>query len=215
MRKGKLMDQNQYIRGLFVKEDEYFASISTALSELQLPLISVPPEVGKVLTLLVKMSQATKVLEVGTLAGYSTICLMRGLNETGHCTTIELKEEHAQLASQYIAQAGFADRVSILIGDASNQLASLIEEQEQFDFFFIDADKVNYPIYLQQILQLAVPGAIIVFDNLFLGGRVLDTSDQNPAPVAVRQVTEMLANHPRLESMLLPIGDGLGVAIVR
>lgn len=209
------MDQITYIRDLFVKEDELLSSISTKLMELELPLISVPPEVGKVLTMLVKMTRATRVLEVGTLAGYSTICLMRGLNDTGHCTTIELKESHAQIARQHIEQAGFADRVSILIGDASEQLATLIKAREQFDFFFLDADKVNYPTYLDQVIQLSTPGALIVLDNLLLGGRVLDSSDQNPAPVAVRKVTEMLANHPRLESILLPIGDGVGVAIVQ
>lgn len=209
------MDQITYIRDLFVKEDELLSSISTKLMELELPLISVPPEVGKVLTMLVKMTRATRVLEVGTLAGYSTICLMRGLNDTGHCTTIELKESHAQIARQHIEQAGFADRVSILIGDASEQLATLIKAREQFDFFFLDADKVNYPTYFDQVIQLSTPGALIVLDNLLLGGRVLDSSDQNPAPVAVRKVTEMLANHPRLESILLPIGDGVGVAIVQ
>ncbi|WP_028775369.1 O-methyltransferase [Shimazuella kribbensis] len=209
------MDKTNYIRDLFGEEDKILASISPRLEELGLPLISVPPEVGKWLTMLVRMTGATKILEVGTLAGYSTICLVRGLNQTGHCTTIELKEEHTKLAREHLAKAGFLDRVTTLVGDASVQLAKFIQEDKKFDFFFLDADKVNYPTYLEQVIQLALPGAVIVLDNLLLGGRVLDVNDSHPAPTAVRKVTDLLVNHSRLESILLPLGDGVGVAIVR
>jgi caffeoyl-CoA O-methyltransferase len=209
------MDQTNYIRDLFVKEDEVLASIQPRLSTLGLPLISVPPEVGKWLTMLVRMTGAKQILEVGTLAGYSTICLVRGLNQNGHCTTIELKEEHAALAKEHFAKAGKSNCVTTLIGNASEQLARLIQEEKRFDFFFLDADKVNAPTYLEQVIQLAVPGAVIVLDNLLLGGRVLDEKDQHPAPTAVRKVNKLLASHSRLESILLPFGDGVGVAIVQ
>lgn len=209
------MDYSTYIRTLFVKEDDILASIAPRLTTLGLPLISVPSEVGKWLTLLVKISSAKQVLEIGTLAGYSTICITRGLRINGHCTTIELKEEHAKLAQEHLQLAGLMDQVTILIGDALDQLNRLQQAGKKFDFFFLDADKVNYPTYLDQILQLAEPGAVIALDNLLLGGRVLDKTDQNPAPTAVRKVTNMLADDPRLESILLPIGDGLGVARVR
>jgi caffeoyl-CoA O-methyltransferase len=209
------MDPINYIRDLFIEEDEVLASIDTRLSSLGLPLISVPSEVGKWLTMMVRMAGAKQILEVGTLAGYSTICLVRGLNEYGHCTTIELKEEHAKLAKEHLEKAGYLDYVTTLVGDASEQLAKLIQEDKKFDFIFLDADKVNYPIYLEQVIQLSSPGTVIVLDNLLLGGRVLDEDDQHPAPTAVRKVTKMLANYSRLESILLPIGDGIGVAIVR
>jgi predicted O-methyltransferase YrrM len=209
------MENTKYIRDLFGKEDEILASIQPRLKKLGLPLISVSPEVGKWLTMLVRMTGATKILEVGTLAGYSTICLVKGLNETGHCTTIDLKEEHTNLAREYLAKAGYLDRVTTLVGNASDLLAKFIQEDKKFDFFFLDADKVNYPTYLEQVIQLALPGAVIVLDNLLLGGRVLDMSDQHPAPTAVRKVTDMLASHSRLESILLPLGDGVGVAIVQ
>jgi caffeoyl-CoA O-methyltransferase len=209
------MDPINYIRDLFIEEDEVLASIDTRLSSLGLPLISVPSEVGKWLTMMVRMAGAKQILEVGTLAGYSTICLVRGLNEYGHCTTIELKEEHAELAKEHLEKAGYLDYVTTLVGDASEQLAKLIQEDKKFDFIFLDADKVNYPIYLEQVIQLSSPGTVIVLDNLLLGGRVLDEDDQHPAPTAVRKVTKMLANYSRLESILLPIGDGIGVAIVR
>jgi len=209
------MDPINYIRDLFVEEDDVLASIDSRLSSLGLPLISVPSEVGKWLTMMVRMTGAKQILEVGTLAGYSTICLIRGLNEYGHCTTIELKEEHAKLAREHLDKAGYLDCVTTLVGDASEQLANLIQEDKKFDFIFLDADKVNYPTYLEQVIQLSSPRTVIVIDNLLLGGRVLDEEDRHPAPTAVRKVTQMLASHSRLESILLPIGDGIGVAIVR
>jgi predicted O-methyltransferase YrrM len=209
------MNYTNYIQHLFVEEDEVLSSIDSRLRSLGLPLISVPPEVGKWLTMMVKMTDAKQILEVGTLAGYSTICLSRGLKDDGHCTTIELKEEHANLAREHLAKLHYLDKVTILIGDALEQLAKLVQENKKYDFFFLDADKVNYPTYVELVIQLASPGAVIVLDNLFLGGRILDKNDQHPAPTAVRKVTDMLANHARLESMILPLGDGVGVAIVQ
>jgi caffeoyl-CoA O-methyltransferase len=209
------MDYTTYIRKLFVHEDKILSAIGPRLSALGLPLISVTPEVGQLLTLLVKMTNAKKILEVGTLAGYSTICLIRGLGEDGQCTTIELKEEHAQLAREHFLLAGLNNQVNILVGDASQQLANLNQIGEKFDFIFLDADKVNYPIYLEQVIQLAKSGTVIALDNLLLGDRILDPNDQHPAPVAIRKVNQMLADDPRLESILLPIGDGLGVVRVK
>jgi predicted O-methyltransferase YrrM len=209
------MDQIKYIRDLFVAEDEVLASISPRLSALGLPLISVSSEVGKWLTMLVRLTGSKQILEVGTLAGYSTICLVRGLNENGHCTTIELKDEHAKLAREHFNAAGYTKCITSLVGDASKVLERLIQEKKKYDFIFLDADKVNYPTYFQQVLQLSSSGTVIVLDNMLLGGRVLNEEDQHPAPTAVRKVTNMLANDSRLESMLLPVGDGIGVAIVR
>lgn len=209
------MDQIKYIRDLFVDEDDILASIDTRLSALGLPLISVSSEVGKWLTMMVRMTGAKQILEVGTFAGYSTICLVRGLNENGHCTTIELKEEHAKLAREHFDEAGYSNCITTLVGDASKQLECLIQEDKKFDFIFLDADKVNSPTYLELVIQLSSLGTVIVIDNLLLRGRVLDEKDQHPAPTAVRKVTKTLADHSHLESMLLPIGDGIGVAIVR
>ncbi len=209
------MDYSTYIRDLFVKEDKVLSAISPRLADLGLPLISVPPEVGRLLTLLVKMTRTKKILEIGTLAGYSTICLARGLPANGQCTTIELKEEHANLAKEHFRLAEIECPIQVLVGDAVDHLSQLQQAGEKFDFFFLDADKVNYPNYLEYVMQLALPGAVIALDNLLLGGRVLDEDDQHPAPTAVRQVTQMLANDSRLESMILPIGDGLGIARVR
>ena len=210
-----MMEKTEYIRKLFVKEDEVLASIDKKLAKRGLPLISVPKEVGYTLYWLVRLVQPKRILEIGTLGGYSTIWLARALPEQGKLISIERKEEHRRLALENIIEAGLSSKVEIVIGNASDVLQMLLKKEERFDFFFIDADKVNYVEYLEKAIQLAQPGAVIAMDNLFLSGRIWDDNDQNPAPQAVRKVNQKLASDPRLESLLLPIGDGLGLARVK
>lgn len=208
--------EQSYIQELYVQEDEVLRSITPGLTERGLPLISVPPEVGKAIYLLAKISGAKRALEIGLLGGYSTIWLTRGLVEGGQVVSLELKEEHAKFARQNLSQAGLLEQVTIYVGDALKSLDALIEKEEKFDFFVIDADKVNYPVYIDKVIQLANPGAVLSCDNLFFNGRIFDKKDaMNPAPAAVRKVNEILSSHPRLESILFPIGDGLGVARVK
>jgi predicted O-methyltransferase YrrM len=209
------MTANDYIRSLFVKEDEVQKSIEQGLTERNMPQISVPPEVGQTLYLLAKISGAKKILEIGALGGYSSIWLAKALPLDGKLISLELKQEHADFAIENIQKAGLDQKVSLLVGDASEILDRLEKNGEKFDFFFIDADKLNFVHYVEKAIQLSEPGAIITLDNLLLGGRILDEADQNPAPTAVRQVNQMIAQDPRLESMLLTIGDGLGIARVK
>ncbi|RAL25906.1 O-methyltransferase [Thermoflavimicrobium daqui] len=209
------MTANDYIRSLFVKEDEVQKSIEQGLTERNMPQISVPPEVGQTLYLLAKISGAKKILEIGALGGYSSIWLAKALPLDGKLISLELKQEHADFAIENIQKAGLDQKVSLLVGDASEILDRLEKNGEKFDFFFIDADKLNFVHYVEKAIQLSKPGAIITLDNLLLGGRILDEADQNPAPTAVRQVNQMIAQDPRLESMLLTIGDGLGIARVK
>jgi predicted O-methyltransferase YrrM len=203
-----------YLRNLFVDELPGQRKIAERLAEHGLPLISVPGEIGKLLYLLVKMSGAKRVLEIGALAGYSTTWLARALPENGKVLSIELKEEHVQLAAQAVKECGLDGKVSFLTGDAKIHLQNLIDQNEQFDFFFIDADKPNYLTYLEAALELAIPGALVVADNLLLGGRIFCEEDQNPSAVSIRKVNRFLAEEPRLESLIIPIGDGLGIARV-
>lgn len=208
--------EQSYIQELYVQEDDILQSITPGLTERGLPLISVPPEVGKAIYLLAKISGARRALEIGLLGGYSTIWLTRGLAEEGQVVSLELKEEHANFARYNLLQAGLLNRVTIHVGDALVSLDALIEADEKFDFFVIDADKVNYPVYIEKVIQLANPGAVLCCDNLFFNGRIFDEKDAlNPAPAAVRKVNEILSAHPRLEAILFPIGDGLGVARVK
>ncbi len=209
------MQKVEYIRKLFVKENDVLRSIEDGLAQRGFPQISVPSEVGKTLSLLVKITGAKHILEIGALGGYSTIWLAEALPEDGTLTSLELKQEHADFAMENVRKAGLAEKVTFLVGDASKTLTTLKDTGRKFDFFFIDADKPNYVHYLEKSIQLAHSGSVITLDNLFHGGRVLDESDQNPAPNALRQVNQMLASDPRLESMILPIGDGVGLARVK
>ncbi|SDY68338.1 O-methyltransferase [Thermoactinomyces sp. DSM 45892] len=208
--------EQAYIQELYVQEDDLLKSVTTGLVENGLPLISVPPEVGKAIYLLAKISGAKRALEIGLLGGYSTIWLTRGMGMDGEVVSLEIKEEHASFARQNLSRAGLLDQVSIYVGDALLSLDQLISKKEKFDFIVIDADKINYPVYIEKVLQLADPGAILCCDNLFFNGRIFDKKDAlNPAPAAVRKVNEILSSHPRLEAILFPIGDGLGVARVK
>ena len=207
--------EQTYIRSLFVHEDAVLSSIEKGLQERGLPQISVPPEIGKFLYLLVKMSKAKRILELGTLAGYSTIWLARALPEQGTITTIDSRQEHTAFAKENIEKANLSKKVSFLVGEAKLVMDRFIEQNQRFDFFFIDADKLSYPEYLEKAIALSEPGAILVADNLLFHGRVLDESDQNDSPQRLRQTNQMLASDPRLESLLLPIGDGIGIARVK
>lgn len=177
--------------------------------------ISVPPEIGKLLTLLVKISGAKEILDIGALGGYSGICLVRGLQNDGHLTSLELKEEFAQLAHENLTKAGFGERVTYHTGEALTSLEQLEKQQKKFDFIFIDADKDNYPNYLERSLRLANPGALIVGDNVLRGGRVADTSYEDSSVDQIRAFNDRIANDPKLESIILSIGDGLSIARVK
>nr|WP_281257261.1 O-methyltransferase [Laceyella sediminis] len=195
---------------MFAKEDEVLKSIPYGLAERGMPQISIPPEVGRTLYLLAKISGATRILELGTLGGYSTICLARALPSTGKCFTIELNAEHARFANN------LDEQVTVIVGDASKQLEILAQSGERFDFFFIDADKPNFDHYLEKAISLAAPNAVIAMDNLlYFGDSVLDETNDNPILAKLRQVNQTLAQDPRIESMLLPIGDELGIAKVK
>lgn len=208
------MGTKTYIRSLFAQEDNVLQSISTGLDERGFPQISVPPEVGKTIYLLAKIAGATNILEIGALGGYSSIWLARSLPSNGRLVSLELEETHAQFAEENLKKAGLEDQVTFLVGDANVRLDQLIEKGERFDFFFIDADKPNYLTYLEKAVQLSNPGAVIVADNLFQEGRIFDEDDDSPSPSAIRKFNLSISSNPRLESMILPIGDGLGVCRV-
>jgi predicted O-methyltransferase YrrM len=207
--------EQDYIRSLFVREDEVLKQISSGLEARNMPQISVPPQVGKTLWLLARIAGAKRVLEIGALGGYSTIWLARALPEDGHVLSLELKEEHAEFAAENVKKAGLEARVTFMVGDARESLQKLAQAEERFDFFFIDADKPGYPDYLEMAIRLAEPGALITADNLFLQGRIFDENEQSISPVTIREFNRSIAEDPRLESILLPIGDGLGVCRVK
>ncbi|WP_174819203.1 O-methyltransferase [Paenibacillus lautus] len=208
------MTPDDYVNQLY-PEDEELQYVIEAIREHGMPEVSVAPAYGRLLTMLVQTAGARNILEIGALGGYSGICLCRGLPADGKLTSLELKEEYAELAGTHLEKAGFQDRVEYRIGPAADSLAALKQEGRTFDFFFIDADKENYPLYLDYAMELANPGALIAGDNCFLRGRTLNSEKNGPSVQAVRRFNEVIATDKRLVSTLLPAYDGLILARVK
>ncbi|TJY43538.1 O-methyltransferase [Cohnella pontilimi] len=208
---GKL---EAYLDSLYAKDSD----LERVLEEIRsrgMPEISVAPGYGRLLTLLVSLSRAKHVLEIGALGGYSGICLLRGMPADGTLTSLELREDFAAVARANVSAAGYEDRLESIIGDASASLTRLTEEGRRFDFFFIDADKENYPHYLEHAIRLANPGAVIAADNILLHGRTIDPEKQGPSVLAMREFNRRIAQDPRLTGVHLPSYDGFALAMVK
>jgi caffeoyl-CoA O-methyltransferase len=175
------------------------------------PMIEVPAESAALLATIVRATGARRVLEVGTLFGYSAAWIARALPAGGHLDTLELLDEHADFAEALLAQAGLADRVSIHRGAALDTLATL---DGPYDVAFVDADKEGYPAYLEHCLRLVRPGGTIAFDNVAMAGRVADGSNDEPGVVAMRRLHELLVADSRVHANVLPVGDGVAVCVV-
>ncbi|TVY06671.1 O-methyltransferase [Paenibacillus cremeus] len=204
----------QYVDAL-LEQDEQLERVKAGIRAKDMPEISIAPGYGRLLTLLVKMIGAKQVLEIGALGGYSGICLARGLPADGKLISLELKQEYADLAHQHLREAGFGDIVEYRIGEALDSLEALGAEGQRFDLFFIDADKGNYPNYLEWAIKLANPGAIILGDNALMHGKTMDPASKGNSVTRMREFNERMARDPRLEGVLLPAYDGLAMARVR
>nr|WP_273545655.1 O-methyltransferase [Paenibacillus caui] len=189
--------------------------VRRSIAEAGIKDVSVAAGYGRLLTMLVRLSRAEAVLEIGALGGYSGICLARGLSPSGRLLSLELSEVNAELARCNVTEAGFGGQAEYMVGPALDSLRLLEQRGERFDLFFIDADKENYPNYLEQAIALANPGAVIVGDNTLLRGRTLNPDKNGPSVQAMRRFNEQIASDPRLMSTFLPAFDGLALAMVR
>ena len=207
---------NGYIDEVFTKQDALLEGVISSIEENGMPAISVSPSSGKLLTMLTTISGAKNVLEIGALGGYSGICLARGFGNEGKLTSLELEDAYATLAHSNLAKAGFGDQVSYMTGAALQSLEKLVDDNQRFDFFFIDADKGNYGNYLEYCIRLANAGALIVMDNVLAGGSVVDPEAKPKRHTEImKKFNVTVANHPQLESLLIPIGDGLTISKVK
>lgn len=207
---------NSYIDSIFSREDELLQKVISSIQENGMPSISVSSSTGKLLTMLISISGAKNVLEIGALGGYSGICLARGFGREGKLISLELQEKYARLAHRHLSEAGFGDRVSYMTGPALENLEKLVNDKKRFDFFFIDADKENYEHYLNYCVQLAEPGALVVIDNVLAQGSVVDPMiTPKRYTEFMKTFNETVSNHPQLESILIPIGDGLTISKVK
>ncbi|MFF5815709.1 O-methyltransferase [Lysinibacillus capsici] len=210
-----MKQMNNYIDEVFYQNDALLEDVLSSIAENGMPAISVSRSSGKLLTMLVSITRSKAILEIGALGGYSGICLARGMEEKGKLTSLELEDKYAQLAAKNLAKAGFAEQVTYMTGPALDSLEKLVATGQCFDFFFIDADKDNYENYLAYCIQLASPGAFIVTDNVLAGGSVADPMATPKRYTAImKKFNVTVANHPQLDSILLPIGDGMTVSKV-
>ncbi|KVA42426.1 O-methyltransferase [Burkholderia cepacia] len=209
-----------YFSATLVPSDDALDAALAASDAAGLPAINVAPNQGKLLQLLATIRGARRILEVGTLGGYSTIWLARALPPGGTLVTLELNPEHAKVATRNIARAGFAEVVTVVVGSAKDSLARLVDAGEApFDFIFIDADKDNNPVYLDAALKLSRPGTVIVVDNVVRGGRVADPGNREPDVAGVRDGFARLAAAPHVTTTAVQkVGqkgwDGFSISIV-
>lgn len=208
-----------YIERLFVAPDATLEQNLRDADAAGLPAINVSPAQGKFLYLLVRLARATRVLEIGTLGGYSTTWLARALPPDGLVVTLELDPKHAATARTSISRSAPAATVDIRVGPAIEALQQMIAAREPaFDVIFIDADKASYVTYLELSLQLSRPGTLIVADNVIRHGAVMEAQPPDESARGAKAFNETLAAHPRLESILLPIVrdtiDGVSISIV-
>ncbi|MEO7143908.1 MAG: class I SAM-dependent methyltransferase, partial [Bryobacteraceae bacterium] len=180
-----------------------------SLGEAARMLISA--EHGDFLTLLSKLLNVRCAIEVGTFTGYSSICLARGLAANGRLFCFDVNVEWTAIARRYWAKEGVAERIELQLGDAREKLLTW-EPPEPLDLAFIDADKPGYDIYYEMLLPKMKPNGLFIFDNMVWGGRVIEQPLTDPDGLAIHRLNQKLATDPRVESVLLPIADGLHLA---
>ncbi|OEU86610.1 SAM-dependent methyltransferase [Streptomyces abyssalis] len=166
---------------------------------------------GELLTMLVRLTQASFAVEIGVFTGYSSICIARGLREDGRLLACDVSEEWTSVARRYWDRAGLTDRVDLRIAPAEETLRALPTEQA-VDFAFIDADKTGYPTYYEELVPRMRQGGLIVLDNVLRGGRVVDPSAQDAADRAIRQINDTITADSRVQSVMLPMRDGVTLA---
>jgi len=209
-----------YISKLVAQEDDILQAVNRSIEQADMPQISVSASQGKFLQLLAKLIQADKILELGTLAGYSTIWLARALPKDGKLISIEYDEKHAAVALTNIKKAHLQETVDIRVGKALDILPQIAEKKEgPFDLIFIDADKPPYFEYFEWAIKLARPGALIIADNVIREGKVLDAENADERVKGVQRLNESLSRDKRVFSTIIQtVGtkehDGMILAIV-
>ena len=212
---------DRYIAELFAPTDDGLEFALQAAKKAGLPEIQVSTLQGKFIYLLAKIAGARRILEIGTLGGYSTIWLARALPEDGRMVTLEVEAVHADVARSNVARAGLSGKVEIILGPALQTLPKVCDEAAgSFDLVFLDADKVNYSNYFPYIMRAVHSGSLILADNVIREGAVLDPEHSDPSVGAVRSFNAMIAADKRLEALVLQqVGvkghDGLAMARVK
>ena len=205
-----------YLLSVCVREPEILQQLRQETNSHPSATMQISPEQGQFMALLVQLLGATKTLEIGVFTGYSSLCVALALPAHGKIIACDVSEEYTGVARRYWQKAGVSDKIDLRIAPAIETLDQLLLEHKQtFDFAFIDADKQNYDAYYERSLELIRPGGLIAIDNVLWGGRVADPQFQNPSTKAIRALNQKLHSDERVSLSLVPIGDGLTLALKR
>lgn len=201
----------EYVAAHTRGEDEHLTALRAAAAQAGLPPISIGPAQGSLLSILLKLCGAREVVEVGALGGYSATWMARALPSGGRVRTIEASDKHADFAQHWLAKSDVAGKVELHRGRGADVLPTFADDSA--DAAFLDADKRNYPLYLEQCLRIVRVGGLILADNAFGFGQLLDAKPRDPDVRHVRAFNDLVAREPRLEGVIVPLGDGCWVAV--
>jgi predicted O-methyltransferase YrrM len=210
-----------YVLNTSVRESDILARLRQETADHPKKNFQIPPEQGQLFQVLVRMSGARRVIEIGVFTGYSSLAMALALPPDGHIVACDISEEYTQVARRYWAEAGVSGKIDLRIAPARETLDGLIASGESghFDFAFIDADKTGYPVYYEQCLKLIRTGGAIALDNMLSRGRVVEApepgAEQDPDVAALRTMNEFIHRDNRVDALLLPFGDGLTLAVKR
>ena len=208
-------DLYDHVLSTYLRDDDTLKRLREETAQLELGMMQIAPDQGQFMAMLVKIIGANNALEVGVFTGYSSICVARALPDDGKLIACDVNEEWTGIARRYWAEAGVAERIDLRIAPAVETLDGLIAEGRgaSFDFAFIDADKGNYDVYYERCLTLLRPGGLIAVDNVLWGGAVIDPDDTSPSTESIRALNAKIGQDDRVVAMLLPIGDGVTLAL--
>ncbi|MFI6585908.1 O-methyltransferase [Embleya sp. NPDC050493] len=201
-----------YVRSVSLRDDEILRDLVAETASMPaLNAMVTMPEEGQLLAMLVGLTGADRVLEIGTFTGYSTLCMARALPPGGRIVTCDINERWTRVARRYWERAGVSDRIELRLGDGAETMETLLAEHgpETFDLVFIDADKTGYARYYEEALTHLRPGGLIVLDNTLYFGRVADPEADDPDTVAIRALNAALLADSRVELSMLVMADGI------
>lgn len=204
-----------YFLSVSLRETDILRQLREETAKLPNAVMQIAPEQGQFMALLIKLLGATKTLEVGVFTGYSSLCVALALPRNGKIIACDISEDYTTTARRYWQAAGVADKIDLRIAPAMDTLDQLLTEGqgETFDFAFIDADKGNYDAYYERALQLIRPGGLIALDNVLWSGRVADAQDKESSTKKLRALNEKLHQDQRITLSMIPIADGLTLAL--
>lgn len=207
----------QFIFDNAIVESDILRRLREETATHPMSMMQISPIQGAFMSLLVKMIGARKVLEIGTFTGYSSLAMLEGMGLEGHVVACDISDEYTAVARRYWKEAGVEGRVDLRLGNAIDTLDALLEAGMSgvFDLAFIDADKEEYPSYYERVLELMRSGGLILLDNMFMAGRVADPDNNEEGVIAIRGLYPRLISDDRVDFSVIPIADGLGLALKR